>query len=745
MSRPPDRESGRGRSSVRVDRLILFSVVILLLIFVGGYFFVRRAAEFSWSYITNSVLLTALFLTNAVLVLTLFVLLLRNLIKALVERRRGILGSRLRTKLVFSLLLLWLVPSGIIFGAALHLIQRSIDGWFNEPMDRITEVSQQIVDAYYDEARERGGAFAREVARRLHEDGRLRPALREHLHGELGRFLREYDLDLIAVEFRTGPPYVVFDPGLSSARSLEDVPSDRIEAAFAGEPFVWQAGFGEGHLIRAGHPVATGEDAAFDAVVSVGIYVPGNLAGMAEAVTRSNADYRQLRTQKRLIKRIYELVFALITLVVLFSVTWIGLYLARGITEPIRSLAEGTREISSGNLDYRVDVQAGDELGILVESFNRMTSDLKEGKVMIERRNLELSESNRQLRERRRYIETLLQNIGTGVVSLDTAGRITTINRAAGRLLALDPARDSVGKELASLLSEEARRAIEPLVAEITADGLQDAARAAEVPVAGRTLSLALSATPLRGDGGEALGTILVIEDLTELMRAQKIAAWREVARRLAHEIKNPLTPIQLSAQRIRKKYAERSADLDETVEEGTAAIIGEVAGLKNLVDEFTRFARLPAPNPVPTDMEAFVSSALAIYDPRNPRIHIVPHCDPGLPQVLLDREQMKRVLVNLLDNAVEAMGGEGTVTISARSSSSSGTIRLEVADDGPGIRPEDRDRLFLPYFSTKRRGTGLGLAIVHRIVTDHMGRIRVEDNQPQGARFVIDLPAVAA
>jgi two-component system nitrogen regulation sensor histidine kinase NtrY len=745
MARPPDPQAGGVRSGVRADRLILFSVALLLLTFAGGYLVVRRMAEFSWSYITNSVLLTALFLTNAVLVLTLFVLLLRNLIKALIERRRGILGSRLRTKLVFSLLLLWLVPSGIIFGVALHLIQRSIDGWFNEPMDRLTEVSQQIVDAYYDEARDRGSAFAREAARRLSEGGHLRPAVRDGLHGELARLLHEYDLDLIAVDFGGGPPYTVLDPVLASGRSLEDVPADRLEAAFRGEPFVWQAAFQEGHLIRAGHPIPGHGGRGGPAVLTVGIYVPSDLAGMAEAISRSNADYRQIRTQKRLIKRIYELVFALITLVVLFAVTWIGLYLAREITEPIRSLAEGTREISSGNLDYRVEVQAGDELGILVESFNRMTSDLREGKALIDRRNLELSESNRELRERRRYIETLLQNIGTGVVSLDTERRVTTINRAARRLLGLDPAREPVGRELAALLNDEARAAIGPLVAEVAEGGAQDAAREAEVPVGGRTLSLALSATGLRGDGGETLGTILVIEDLTDLMRAQKIAAWREVARRLAHEIKNPLTPIQLSAQRIRKKCAERSADLYETVEEGTAAIIGEVSGLKNLVDEFARFARLPAPNPVPTDLEPFVASALAIYDTRNPRIRILPHCEPDLPRALLDQEQMKRVLVNLLDNAVEAMGGEGTVTISARRAPASGTIRIEVADDGPGIRPEDRDRLFLPYFSTKRRGTGLGLAIVHRIVTDHMGRIRVEDNQPRGARFVIDLPAIAA
>ena len=255
---------------------------------------------------------------------------------------------------------------------------------------------------------------------------------------------------------------------------------------------------------------------------------------------------------------------------------------------------------------------------------------------------------------------------------------------------------------------------------------------------------LAVGATSLRGDAGEPLGAILVLEDLTDLMRAQKIAAWREVARRLAHEIKNPLTPIQLSAERIRKKYAEKGRDLDEIVEEGTAAIVSEVATLKNLVDEFTRFARLPAPNPVATSLQDVIAASLSLYNGVHSKVTITPVFDPDLPRVLLDPDQMRRVLVNLLDNAVEAMGGQGRVTIEARRDPS-GTVRLEVADDGPGIRDEDRDRLFLPYFSTKKKGTGLGLAIVHRIVSDHHGRIRVEDNRPRGARFVIELPAAAA
>ena len=747
MTATPDREPGETARSprVRTDRLILFSVFVLLVSFLGGYLFLRRAENLSWSYITNSMLLSVLFLTNALLVLTLLLLLMRNLIKALVERRRGILGSRFRTKLVFSLLLLWFIPSGIIFWAALHLIQRSVDRWFNEPMDRLTEASQEIVDIYYDDTRDRATAFAGEVAQRLEQGDLLSAGARRDLHREMGALLREYRLHLIDVNLKTDAPFLVLDPHLSAASGLQDVPSDRMEAAFRGEPFLWQSEFRRGHLIRAGSPVADSGGDGVAAVVTVGLFVPRSLTRLAESVTRANQDYRQIRTQKRLIKRVYVLVFALITLVVLFSVTWIGLYLARRVTDPIQSLAEGTREISSGNLDYRVEVEAGDELGILVESFNRMTADLKAGKEMIESRNLELSESNLELRQRRRYIETLLQSIPTGVLSLDRERRITTINPAAVRLLALESAGNPVGQILPSLLSPEARDAVDTLVDDLAAGGLQGEAREAKVPVGGRILTLAVSATALRGDAGEMYGSIVVLEDLTDLMRAQKIAAWREVARRLAHEIKNPLTPIQLSAERIRKKYSQGAADLDEIVEEGTASIVREVGALQSLVDEFARFARLPAPSPEPTEICAIVSEVLALYGDRHPDVTIVPDCDPDLPTAFLDPEQIKRVVVNLLDNAVEAMGGAGRVTIAARRDAPSGTIRLEVADEGPGIRPEDRERLFLPYFSTKKRGTGLGLAIVHRIVTDHFGRIRVEDNQPHGARFVINLPASAA
>jgi two-component system nitrogen regulation sensor histidine kinase NtrY len=737
---PPARPGVTSR--LRADRLILFSVAVLLVSFLGVSLLIRRAASFSWSYVTNSAVLSALFVTNAVLVLTFLILLMRNLIKALVERRRGILGSRFRTKLVFSLLLLWLVPSGIIFYAATQLIQRSIDRWFTEPADRLTEASQRIVDTYYDEVRARTASFAREAARRLAYADGGEPA---DPHDRLAAIVREYGVDLAAVVPAKGAPRTVLDPRLPSTAALEDLPAETIQGAFEGRPFVWQSELRGGHLIRAGHPIRSPDADGIEAVAVVGQFVSRDLARLAEAVTRSNDDYRQIRTQKRLIKRVYILVFALITLVVLFSVTWIGLYLARRITEPVQSLAVGTREIAAGNLDYRVDVQAGDELGILVESFNAMTSDLRAGKILIESRNRELQESNRELSERRRYIEALLQNLGAGIVSLDAERRVTTINPAARRLLGLEASADPSGRPLGEILPPEPRAVLEPLVEEILAGRRAEGAREAEWSGEGRIRTLAVSATALLSDGGEAAGALLVLEDLTDLMRAQKIAAWREVARRLAHEIKNPLTPIQLSAERIRKKVLERDPDLDQTVTEGTAAIVREVAALKGLVDEFARFARLPAPRRVPVDVRKVIADCLDLYRDRHADIRIETRLDPDLPQALLDPEQIRRVLVNLLDNAIEAMGGRGVLRIEARPAPGGAGLRLEIADEGPGIRPGDRDRLFLPYFSTKKRGTGLGLAIVHRIVSDHMGRIRVEDNQPHGARFVIDLPMLPA
>jgi two-component system nitrogen regulation sensor histidine kinase NtrY len=431
-----------------------------------------------------------------------------------------------------------------------------------------------------------------------------------------------------------------------------------------------------------------------------------------------------------------------VTLLILFSVTWIGLYLSKRITVPIQMLAAGTREISSGNLDYRVKVQAGDELGILVDSFNTMTQELSANRGTIERRNLELRDSNLALEERRRYIETLLENITTGVISLDGQGRITTMNRAAHRILGVPRRAGVPGATISELL--EGRADLPPFgeaIGRVQTQAERSLERELQFAVEGRTVTAAAHLSALEDVQGGYLGMLIVLEDLTHLIKAQRVAAWREVARRIAHEIKNPLTPIQLSAERMLKNWREQNPRLGEIVEEGSATIVREVQSLKSLVDAFTRFAQEPRVQPVPVALDNVIDDALAHFSGRNQELQIVRRSQPETPQVNVDPEQMRRVFINLIDNAVEAMQGRGQVVIGTRFLKRPQMVRIEVSDPGPGISAEDRDKLFLPYFSTKPRGTGLGLAIVNRIISDHHGAIRVRDNPPHGTTFVIDLP----
>jgi two-component system nitrogen regulation sensor histidine kinase NtrY len=374
---------------------------------------------------------------------------------------------------------------------------------------------------------------------------------------------------------------------------------------------------------------------------------------------------------------------------------------------------------------------------LLVDSFNDMAAELQESRAVITRSTADLRRSNRELDERRRYIEVLLANLSTAVVSLDRRGRVTTANPAVKTILGIDlSAGDDPRLELerhhleplAELFDPDFRAGGESLRRDLTID--QDAA----------TLNLSAQVTRLRGASVEALGTLVMVEDMGELIRAQRAAAWREVARRIAHEIKNPLTPIQLAAQRLRKKFSSQSPDLSDVLPVATASIEREVNALKQLVDEFSRFARMPEVKLREVDFDAVVQSALDLYD-GSTGVRFDVEVEPSTARCKLDPEQMRRVLINLIDNAIAAMENSGSIRIRA-SRDRSGMLRVDVCDDGPGIEPQDRDKMFSPYFSTKKRGTGLGLAIVHKVVTDHDGTIRVEDNEPRGVRFVIEIPS---
>jgi two-component system nitrogen regulation sensor histidine kinase NtrY len=472
----------------------------------------------------------------------------------------------------------------------------------------------------------------------------------------------------------------------------------------------------------------------------VGMVVRSDLKDRLEQIDSADRAYAEMRAERREYLRLYYSIFALVGLAVVFVASWIGFYVSRRITVPLEQMAAASREISAGNLGVRVLTNVGDEVGQLVDAFNDMAGQLQESREVITRSTSDLRRTNQALDERRRYIETLVAQLSTAVVSVDREGRVTTVNPAAGSMLGVQV---KPGDDLRTGLMAAGLEPLANWLDDAASRSGRDQRRELVLDRGGAPISVSVHVSLLRGGGGESLGTLVMVEDLTDLLEAQRVAAWREVARRVAHEIKNPLTPIQLAAQRLRKKWDERAPDLGEVVLDATTTIEREVTGLKALVDEFSLYARMPAPSPARVDFGEVVRSVVGLYGVHQGVTWDV-RVDPELGFVTVDPEQMRRALINLIDNAVAAVGGTGTIEVAARAWSGPGSLRLDVADRGPGIAAAHRDKLFAPYFSTKPRGTGLGLAIVQRIVVEHHGTIRVEDNAGGGARFVIEIPDAA-
>jgi two-component system nitrogen regulation sensor histidine kinase NtrY len=712
----------------------------LSLVLAGALFAVYRALERFVQgppeFASDRLLLHLLLIGIVVLVLALLGVLVRNLVRLIVDRKHGILGSRLRTKLVFFFLGLVLLPTLVLFYGSTAVIRLTIDAMLRPALEDAVrparEASREGRAALRDQALWQAARGADEVAAAGHLSG----PRRERLQTQLEALRVKNDLRLLAVVADPETMTSLGDgvPLMDRQALLARVGRMAGAALSAGEPEARLEDVSGGLLVLAAAPIPYETPAA---ALVVGRWISPAMAQALHGPLSAEDRYRALRAQRRDLVRFYLSLMGIIFLVTLFVATWIGFYLSRRITGPVQELAQAAREISGGNLGIRVRAPAGDEVGMLVEAFNEMASRLQESQEVITRGNADLRRSNQALDERRRYIETLLRSLSTGVLSLDRDSRITTANPAAERILSV-PLRPGVpvgealdGTPAAPVrgVLEEAVRASRTVREELVLAGPQEA----------RTVSV--SAAPLRGGRGEDLGSLLLLEDLTDLLRAQRLAAWREVARRMAHEIKNPLTPIQLAAQRLRRKWETGAPDLSTILPEATASIEHEVGALKRLVDEFSRFARLPGIQADTVDVPQMVDSVVALYR-GVPGVSFEVSTDPGLRTIVADGEQLRRALINLVDNAVAAMGGQGRISIAVREGEEAGSLRLTVADSGPGIAPRDRDKLFVPYFSTKARGTGLGLAIVQRVVSDHRGTIRVEDNEPRGARFVIDLPA---
>jgi two-component system nitrogen regulation sensor histidine kinase NtrY len=693
--------------------------------------------------LASNITIFALLNLNLIVLLLLVVLLLRNLVKLWFERRQNVIGAKFKAKLVLSFLALALAPAILIFVIASNFINKSIEGWFKPQVERPLDQALAVAQTYYSNLERTALRHARYLGRVIDRDGLLAANRRESLSALLVEQQERLGISAVTVFGAQGQELMhVRDPLLADLPT-QDVNENQLKRGLAGQEVTTVREVAAGDVIEAAMPVWSGSTGAEPQVVGaivVAMHVPDRLEARVRGISQAFQEYKQLKLLKTPIKGIYILLFLLMTLIVVFSFTWFGLYLARGITGPIAELAEATREIAAGNLTYKVRTRADDEIGVLVESFNRMTDDLGESKKRLEEAYLDLSDKHTELEDRRRYIETVLEAITTGVVSFDPLGRLTTINRAAARMFGLAEA-SAVGKLLEEVFVGPAFREVVALVQRAPRAKGGAIEQELQLRLGGATLSLLASATALRGPDGEYTGSVVVFDDLTELLKAQRVAAWREVAQRIAHEIKNPLTPIQLSAQRLRRRLRASSGEEQQLVAECTETIIQEVDGLKRLVDEFSRFARMPVLAPRPTDVRPLVDAVVTLYRESHPGVPLATRHAGDLPLLEVDPDHIKRAVLNLVDNAVQAVGTVGEVMVETVHVPETGHARIIVSDTGPGISAEDKEKLFLPYFSTKVAGMGLGLPIVHEIVTEHGGTVRVEDNEPRGSRFIVEVP----
>jgi len=474
----------------------------------------------------------------------------------------------------------------------------------------------------------------------------------------------------------------------------------------------------------------------------VNYYVPYSLVNKMKEISESFTQYKNTKTFKSQIQKGYIIVLLLIALVIIFLATWFGFHLARGITVPIQELAMATERIADGDLDVQLDLRSEDEVGTLVAAFNRMTADLRRSREELTAANQELQSSNLELDQRRRYMEIVLRNVTAGVISVDREGNLTTINKSAENLLKIN-AVQMLGQNFREVVDNRHLPIIRDFLHELSSSGRDSISRQVTVEILDQKITLLMNVTTLRDENQDFMGTVVVFDDLTQIVKAQRMAAWREVARRIAHEIKNPLTPIQLSAQRLRRRYLDQFKEDDKVFDDCTQMIIQQVDELKEMVNEFSNFARLPASQPAPNTLNDLISETLVLYSEghRPIRFDFIP--GENIPIFNFDREQIKRVLINLLENAVSAVPPEnGEIIIESAYNPTLKIVTLVVSDNGCGIPAQDKPRLFEPYFSTKTTGTGLGLTIVSTIISDHNGYIRVRDNHPHGTKFVVELPA---
>lgn len=726
-------------------RFIAVGMVLLLAVCSAFYFLLLRGRGLPAEMASDKLLLFVLWYINIILILTIVFIIVRGLFRLLIERHNRILGSKFKTKLVVTAIALSLIPVLILFPFATQLLVGSFDQWFTLPIEEVVSQAADTAHALSDQIEKYTLRDAHRALGEMSEFNLDDLGQRPALHYRLQELREELQLDYLAVYDGTESVHGIADPRtIQRAPELGGLGSFLQQAFDEGEAIRVENSFEiEGRLILAAcaSPRSGGEtDEAAErssveppeyTLVVAGTVIPQDIAAKSESLLLAYQDYLQLEVGKDDLRAVYLLNLLMVTLLVMLAFSSIGLRLARRITEPIQALADHTRRISTGDLDHQVEVAVDDELGVLVNAFNHMTQELKRNRELVDSSTGELRNANKRL-------AAVLQNVAAGVISLDADGTILTCNGAALEILS-QRLEDVVGNDIYTSWSDPQRGKLVILLEEDFTIGGQLNSQI-NMTLGGVWKTLEVKVTTLPGSKDQVMGgRVVVLEDLTELIYAQKMATWNEVARRIAHEIKNPLTPIKLTAERLLKKHRQGDPQLGQLLEEGMEVIGREVTSMKNMVDEFSRFARMPRPRPEEVDLDKLASELLGLYQGLKPGVEVVSQINSQARRVIFDPEQLRSVLINLFDNAIEATQAPGSVTLST--SRGNGVIQIHIADTGRGVSVEDREKLFLPYYSTKGRGTGLGLSIVHRIVSDHNAHIHISDNAPQGAIFSLEIP----
>ncbi len=668
--------------------MIVFGLMVLVVAItaVELYFIKLPSVD-----MTTRLLLIGLLTLNVLALLTLMFFVAKNLFRLYMEKRYKVMGYKFRIKLMTIFVVLTLIPSSFLFIAASGLAANYISRIFSPQMRAPFNKSVELARAFYDFERERVITAARQVS------GGKQPLAPE-------------------ISFR-------------KYSSLPDNATDTVKDALNGKEGTEVISKNDGDIIRAAVPFHAKGGSG---VVVAELMLPKEISKRSEKIKELYEDYLKLESFKEPLRLNYIFTLGFLTLMMVFAGLWISLKISRGITIPIQSLALATEQVASGDLNVQVDAKSEDEIGLLINSFNLMVKQLKDSKDSLEKAYMESD-------KRRLYLENILENINSGVMFLDNDGKILTINKAACSILKASQ-EDIIGKDYMDFISSINSEELSSMVKDLEGKEIREIKGEVKANIDGRIAILRIYISGIRESyTSKALGMLVVFADITDIIKAQKVTAWQEVARRLAHEIKNPLTPIKLSTERLVKKWQHKDEDFGSVFEKATKTIILEVDSLKKLVDIFSRYGKMPEVNKSPVNLPELLDSVVGLYKGFRD-VEINTAVEEGISTVCIDAEQFKRVLVNIIDNAIKAIDNKGAIELSVKADEND-KIVINIADTGPGIKDEEKEKLFLPYFSGRKGGTGLGLAIANKIVADHSGRILVRDNNPHGSIFTVEIP----